>query len=416
MMKISKGILILCCLVGSICTGNAQIWRGVAKAPKAAGSAFKTTAAMRATQKAHLAKWSYHPLPEPDVQIGRSLLQEKLPEIGTTPSYVRRAKLAERWMPKLSPKLSEKLIARRVFESAFPGYMTDFMRDFRIFEEQSELSWTGELKKVLDSYGPQARFAGGFVSSFAEAVNFVSPYSRWSTNSQDALNAAWLDGAQQRSGFFVVAVESPLISGGKDVLLLDMKGKRFISLAQSNQAVQPKLAYEPKPVGNEEVGRALVSGLSTEPYATYTTDFGALFESTKEIFGVQEWIKVLNAYDPNAYYYAQFVPTLRDVVAYYPSLHYVSDYHGVGRHAAGGRDPFLDQHFYDVINQARQEEGGFFVVFKMRINERPSIVSRTEEDVLVLDLENKRFISLNESLQLAEHEQAAKLTSGATNQ
>ena len=391
-MKINKVLFIFCCLVGFVCVGNAQIWRGVAKAPKAAGSAFKTSAAVRAAQKAHLAKWSYRPLAEGDVQIGRALLQDKLPEIGTTAAYVRKAKWGEMLMPKLSPKLSEKLIARHVFEAAFPGYMTDFMRDFRIFEEESKLSWTGELKKILDTYGPEARFAGGFVPSFANAVGFTPVPSRWTKNAKHALDDAWLDAAQQRAGFFVVAVESPLINGGKDVLLLDTKGKRFISLAQSSQALQPQLAYAPKPVGDVAIGQSLLTNqVENIFYPGYIPRFWRSYEAREREFGVDEWTKVLQTYGKDAYFYVDFKSSFKEVVSYRPedALYW-----------AGETEGTIGYHLLLVVEDSAQKVG-FLVVYLKRNN--PAVATSVEEDVLILDLENKRFISLNESLKLAEH-------------
>ena len=417
-MKLKKVVLVFCCLVGCLGVANAQFGRGMFRKPvanKSHHSSFKKTPQERAVTKAKQAKWSYRPQAEADVHIGRVLLQEKLPSIGATSGYVRRAKWGEKWISKLSPKISQQLIARHIVEASFPGYITDFLHEFRVFEEESDLSWTGELSKALEAYGPEAQFVGGFVPSFTEAVEFLErPALWWTDNIRNALDEAWFRGTQLKSGFFVVAVRSPLAKDGKDVLLLDPKARRFISIQQSVQAAQHEVSpgYEPMPVGDLRIGREMLTykledgvsaGMLGEPYSTYMVDFGEAFDKTQQVFGVREWIEVLHAYDQNAYYYAQFVYTLDEVVSYYPSFHYVSDYHGVGRHADAGR-PFLEEHLYDVVRKARKEQSGFFVVFKMRINERPSIVSRTEEDVLVLDLENKRFISLEESRRLAEEE------------
>ena len=238
-MKLKKVVLVFCCLVGCLGVANAQFGRGMFRktvANKSHHSSFKKTPQDRAAKKAHQAKWSYRPQAEADVHIGRVLLQEKLPSIGATSGYVRRAKRGEKWISKLSPKISQQLIARHIVEASFPGYITDFMHEFRVFEEESELSWTGELSKALEVYGSEAKFVGGFVPSFAEAVEFLDrPGLWWTDNAKNALDEAWFRGTQMRSGFFVIAVRSPLVKEGTDVLLLDPKGKRFISLEDSRR-------------------------------------------------------------------------------------------------------------------------------------------------------------------------------------
>lgn len=413
-MKLNKAGLIVCCLVGCLCISHAQVLRGGKRSHAKKSSHFNTTHKTRTSKKASSGNWSYRAQAEADLFIGRALRQDQVPQIGGSTSYARKAKLGEKWLPRFSPIVAENLVSRHILEASFPGYITNFMSEFRAFKEGSDLSWTNELSKTLSRYGEAASFAGGFVPTFAEAVEFLERSIFWTHNPKNALDEAWYRGAQTRAGFFVIAVRSPLINGGKDVLLLDPKARRFISIQQSVQAAQHEVSpgYEPMPVGDLRIGREMLTykledgvsaGMLGEPYSTYMVDFGEAFDKTQQVFGVREWIEVLHAYDQNAYYYAQFVYTLDEVVSYYPSFHYVSDYHGVGRHADAGR-PFLEEHLYDVVRKARKEQSGFFVVFKMRINERPSIVSRTEEDVLVLDLENKRFISLNESKYLAQQE------------
>ena len=300
------------------------------------------------------------------------------------------------------------------------------------------------MKKTLDSYGPDARFSGGFVSSFSQAVDYLQTATSWTEEGKLALNDAWFSGMQKKSGFFVVGVHAKNASCElKDVLLLDPQGKRFISLDRSRQigdraarmgmgmalegntlvldteqgtAVsleENAASTKPAPVGDVEYGQALIArarrlpvNFATYDFSGYIANFAEEFAQVEKEFGVEKWLEILRKYRDGKYLYAEFVPRLEDVVAvsnFYPGIYYISNYHGVGSKADAGRQVFLEDHLYDVIKQAREEKNGFFVVFKMRINPPLSIVSRTEEDVLILDLKNKRFISLEESIRLAEN-------------
>ncbi len=415
----SKVILIFFYLVGFVCIGYAQIGRGAAAASKAVGPILKKSAAEFVAEEVRLAQRMYQPLVVGDLQIGRALLQDKLPEIGVAPSYVRKAKWGERWLPKLPSHFAERLVAKHVLESAFPGYITDFGRNLYLFEDQSEFSLTRELEKVLNTYGPEAQFAGGFVPAFADAVGFDPVQSRWMRNATQALNAARLEGTQQRHGFFVVSVESPLIIGGKDVLLLDMKDKRFISLAQSSQAIQPKkLAYEPTPVGDVKLGWALMENkLKAQQFQFVDPrNFPAQFADVKDEFGVREWIQILRQnYGYDMKFNAGFYESLEGHAELHTYLRPPSmGYYG-GDHRRAKIDD-LEFVLNKAVNEATEKRFGFLVVFPIR--EDPSIFTGyKEQDLLILDLKKKRFISLDKSWHLAEEmglsPQSSSTTGGA---
>ena len=397
-MKLKKAVLVFCCLVGCLGVANAQFGRGAFKKPAtkkpSSHSAFKKTPQDRAAKKAHQAKWSYRQKAEADLHIGRALLRDEMPSIGENSGYARRAKWGEKWMPRLSPKVFQTLVNRHILETSFPGYITNFMYEFRVFEEESELSWTGELSKALGTYGPEAKFVGGFVPSFSEAVEFLErPGLWWTDNAKNALDEAWFRGTQLKSGFFVIAVRSPLVKDGKDVLLLDTKGKRFISISQSVEAATPKSTYALAPVGDVQIGRALLTNqVENIFYPGYIPRFWRSYEAREREFGVDEWTKVLQTYGKDAYFYVDFKSSFKEVVSYRPedALYW-----------AGETEGAIGYHLWQVVEESTQKVG-FLVVYLKRNN--PAAATAVEEDVLILDLENKRFISLEESRRLAEEE------------
>lgn len=235
-----KLLLLSACLVGMVSVpGQAQGWlKNVTKASvKSTGRNYiKKPAAVLEAEKLNQLRWTYRVTPEADLRIGQALLAPKLPAIGETSLYARKVQLGEHLLPKISSNLSEKLVARHIVEAGFPGYITNFGNTFRSFKEQSDLSWTQELRKTLDSYGEGARFSGNFVPSFERAVNYLETATNWVGASVSALNDAWLSGIQRKSGFFVIGVRQP--GGLKDVLLLDVKEKRFISLGESKRLAE----------------------------------------------------------------------------------------------------------------------------------------------------------------------------------
>ena len=244
-----KVVLFLCCMLCAAVSVHAQFRP---KVPK--GTALKPVSAQRVAEQARLAKWSYKPQVTTDLQLGQAVLQRA--DRFTDPSFACKVRWGEKLLPNLPAKVSGVLLAKHILETPVPGYTVNFPREFRIFKEESGLSWTGELKKILETYGPDARFAGEFVPSLQQAAALGAsrfcrveesclagePFSRcgtcparpltW-TGAQQALDNAWFHGMQQQSGFFVIAVDSPLLNGQKEILLLDMSGKRFISLNES---------------------------------------------------------------------------------------------------------------------------------------------------------------------------------------
>lgn len=193
----------------------------------------------------------FAPLSVANLELGRMMIQPTLPQIGGT-AYTRQVALGDR-ISQFAPKVSERLVASRVLASQFPGFEMNFSKSYAAFKESSDLSWTRELTDMLKTaYGLQAQFAGSFETSLQNVVSLAdrAPF-RWQTASV-ALEDAWYDGMQKKSGFFIIRVKAPILPEGTDVLLLDMKNRQFISLSKSIFEAERQAAKEAEIVPEEQ--------------------------------------------------------------------------------------------------------------------------------------------------------------------
>lgn len=193
----------------------------------------------------------FAPLSVANLELGRMMIQPTLPQIGGT-AYTRQVALGDR-ISQFAPKVSERLVASRVLASQFPGFEMNFPKSYTVFKESTDLSWTRELTDMLKTaYGLQAQFAGSFETSLQNVFSLAdrAPF-RWQTASA-ALEDAWYDGMQKKSGFFIIRVKAPILPEGTDVLLLDMKNRQFISLSKSIFEAERQAAKEAEIVPEEQ--------------------------------------------------------------------------------------------------------------------------------------------------------------------
>ena len=130
----------------------------------------------------------------------------------------------------------EKLVARNLIQEPFPGYYKDFTRAWKAFKQEYYGSLR-TLEVVLEAaYGEDALFEGHFVGSYQEVLALLQTQTN-GTSALEALEKAFAQAQQKKAGFFVVTLQETA-QYGHDVLLLNLKDTRFISLGQSISSVQ----------------------------------------------------------------------------------------------------------------------------------------------------------------------------------
>lgn len=387
-MNIKKMVGLVCCVLGLANLSYAGGWpKFKLFRPKTSGNLLPGVPGQ-----------GFAPFSVANLELGRMMIQPTLPQIGGT-AYTRQVAWGNR-LAQFSPKVSERLVASRVLASQFPGFEMNFSKSYAAFKGSTDLSWTRELTDMLKTaYGLQAQFAGSFETSLQDVLALQEniPF-KWQP-AKTALEDAWMAGMKKTSGFFTIRVKSPVVPEGTDILLLDMANRQFISLNKSVFEVKREAAktsaapnYEPLPAGDLQVGQALLANqVENIFYPGYIPRFWRSYEAREREFGIDEWTKVLQTYGKDAYFYVDFKSSFKEVVSYRPedALYW-----------AGETEGAIGYHLCQVVGESTQKVG-FLVVYLKRNN--PAADTLVEEDVLIIDLENKRFISLEKSRRLAEN-------------
>jgi len=135
---------------------------------------------------------------------------------------------AEEKLAVFSENTLDKLVTPFEIETKLPG----FVRSFPI-EWKNPLLNESPLSKILESaYGKEAIFFGTFVPSFSEVIALeIKPLTQ-PMSPLDALRKAVAEGLKIKTGFLVVAVQTPQMVL-PEVLVLHLQQQRFISVPQS---------------------------------------------------------------------------------------------------------------------------------------------------------------------------------------
>lgn len=170
-----------------------------------------------------------------DVRVGKEALEAgMLSSVGkVAPTRKERLKCwAYEWgASHLNATHLEKLVARHLIQAPFPGYYTNFTKAWQKFRQE----YYGNLRTlevVLEAaYGEEPLFEGHFVGSYPEVLTLLQTQTK-GTSALNALKEAFAQAKQKKIGFFVVTLQETA-QYGHDVLLLDLKNAKFISLGQS---------------------------------------------------------------------------------------------------------------------------------------------------------------------------------------
>ena len=150
---------------------------------------------------------------------------------------------------KLSSSYANQ-IREQVGEDIYPGHVDNFpvrWAERERFTDQLSLSnWETVLR---DAYGGEgARFSGHFVPTFREVLALQEVSNLEWTPVAQALEKAFGEAQTVKSGFFVLVVkETPEYE--KDVLILDLDQRKFVSINKSREAkaIQEQEAVKPRP-------------------------------------------------------------------------------------------------------------------------------------------------------------------------
>lgn len=142
-------------------------------------------------------------------------------------------------------------------------------------------------------------------------------------------------------------------------------------------------------VSRKMLERLLATHVIETSFPGYMADCNKEYKQAVAVgFGPSEWKQILSTYEKGTRFYPLFVRSWREVVglritAYdYPEREWLSTPEDVIGH---------------LVNYVTFNKSGFVVVLKMRTN-RFNMMQFDEQDVLILDLKDKQFISLNKTL------------------
>ena len=171
----------------------------------------------------------------PNMRVGQEALNVgMLSRVGTarpTTADKLKYKAYELGQKHLSSATLDRLVERRFVKAPFPAYYVDFEKDWEETKENIHVNLR-HLEVVLEAaYGEDTRFDGAFVTSYREVLKLLQQKNeQWAA--LDALKQALAQARQKKSGFFVITVHKTE-EHEHDVLLLDLKNTKFISVGQS---------------------------------------------------------------------------------------------------------------------------------------------------------------------------------------
>lgn len=171
--------------------------------------------------------------------MGMEILRAVRP-LGELPAVSPSVHLAPK-LPQTSFRVHLSVnLSKKITQTFLPGYFRDFKTQFAAYAEQVQLpseyweTWLGR------AFNQNQSFQGYFVKDFQMAVELLDVPVVDGGTPMDAVREAFMAGLQsQGSGFFVVA-QHENASRAKDVYVLDIPNRHWISLKESRGYVLGK--------------------------------------------------------------------------------------------------------------------------------------------------------------------------------
>lgn len=175
----------------------------------------------------------------PHISIGREALRGgMLSRVGMQPlTSLEKVKYQVYNLGRkhLSQKALDRLVAQQLAQEPFPGYYVDFEKSWERAQEQISVT-LGRLEVILEAaYGEDTPFEGAFVKTYREVLYSLHPGKQTWTNEETlekTLKETFKQACEKKEGFFMIIVR-PTEEHGRDVLLLDLKNIKFISVNKS---------------------------------------------------------------------------------------------------------------------------------------------------------------------------------------
>lgn len=182
----------------------------------------------------------YVPYTTDSYKLAEVLRLPEVPAIGESRLYAQKVRLGQKLETKVSSKMLERLLATHVIETSFPGYMADCNKEYK--QAVAVGFGPNEWKQILSTYEEGTRFYPLFVRSWKEIVTlqitaYDYPEREWLSTLEPVVDHMVNDVTYNKSGFVIVLKMrtnrfNMMQFDEKDVLILDLKGRRFISLNQ----------------------------------------------------------------------------------------------------------------------------------------------------------------------------------------
>ncbi len=171
----------------------------------------------------------------PNLRVGQEALSAGMrSSVGRVPLTTKdkfKYKAYEISQKHLSPAMLERLVENQFVRIPFPAYYMDFEKAWEQAKEKTQINLR-HLEVILEAaYGEETRFDGAFVTSYREVLELLQKENN-SWAALGALKQALAQARQKKSGFFVITVHKTE-EHEHDVLLLDLKNTKFISVGQS---------------------------------------------------------------------------------------------------------------------------------------------------------------------------------------
>ncbi len=152
-----------------------------------------------------------------------------------------------------------------------------------------------------------------------------------------------------------------------------------------------RLSEKIRPFASTHLSEKMAELLLVRSCPGYYVDFPSSWRehALDQDFSLSAWIEILSdAYGPEVRFAADFLPSLRDVYIFRLAVHRV-------------QWQSVEEVLPYALRKGQKLKSGFFVVAVFNVR-------TSETDVLLLDVANRKFISLNESMQAAQQVPAKK--------
>ncbi len=174
--------------------------------------------------------------------------------VGTSPAYPTALRVSKAVAPYISKRTMVRLVNAKILERSFPGYEIDFPSLWEKREESVHVNPIGWWQIILEEvYGKEPMFWGAFVPSFALLqeqwrISMAKTYT-----AEEALQQAYAQAKKIKSGFFVIGIKENE-DHYSDVLVLDVRNGRIISILQSVIDVRSQKEAPEEPFSRDPAG------------------------------------------------------------------------------------------------------------------------------------------------------------------